>query len=125
MCKYSIHLYTKVYILIFQISEFKGNAFAGIFLMRTPQLLAIEPEFIKNVMITNFKNFHENDFFDVVDKETDPIFGRNPFFLQGEEWKEKRAEITPAFTPSRVSMFLSENTPNKNSFPDKSVASFD
>lgn len=93
-------------ILVFKISEFKGNAFAGIFLMRTPQLLAIEPEFIKNVMITNFKNFHENDFFDVVDKETDSIFGRNPFFLQGEEWKEKRAEITPAFTPSRVSLFF-------------------
>lgn len=23
--------------------------------------------------------------------------------LRGEEWKEKRAEITPAFSPSRVS----------------------
>ena len=23
--------------------------------------------------------------------------------LRGEEWKEKRAEITPAFTPNRVS----------------------
>lgn len=37
------------------------------------------------------------------DKKKDPIFARNPFMLRGEEWKEKRAEITPAFTPSRVS----------------------
>lgn len=27
---------------------------------------------------------------------------RNPFMLEGDEWKEKRAEISPAFTSSRV-----------------------
>lgn len=37
-----------------------------------------------------------------VDKNKDPIFSRNPFVLRGEEWKEKRAEITPAFTSNRV-----------------------
>lgn len=40
-----------------------------------------------------------------IDKDSDPIFGRNPFLLKGEEWKEKRAEITPAFTSLRVSAF--------------------
>lgn len=74
--------------------------------MRTPQLLAIEPEFIKDVMIKSFKNFHDNDLVGIIDKDTDPIFGRNPFMLAGNEWKEKRAEITPAFTPSRVSNFF-------------------
>lgn len=39
------------------------------------------------------------------DKETDPIFSRNPFMLKGEEWKEKRAEITPAFTNTKVIIF--------------------
>jgi cytochrome P450 len=29
--------------------------------------------------------------------------------LRGEEWKEKRAEITPAFTPNRVSHSLTLN----------------
>lgn len=53
-------------------------------------------------MITNFKNFHDNDLVGLIDKDTDPLFGRNPFMLEGNEWKEKRAEITPAFTPSRV-----------------------
>lgn len=37
-----------------------------------------------------------------MDKETDPLFARNPFLLKGEAWKEKRAEITPAFTTSRL-----------------------
>lgn len=31
------------------------------------------------------------------------MLGRNPFMLQGEEWKEKRSEVTPAFTNIRVS----------------------
>lgn len=38
----------------------------------------------------------------MVFKETDPLFGRNPFVLTGEEWKEKRGQITPAFTPARL-----------------------
>lgn len=87
-------------------SKFKGNPFAGIFLVRTPQLLAIEPEFVKEVMIRNFKNFHDNDLADLIDKEYDPIFSRSPFFLKGQAWKEKRSEITPAFTPPRVSIFV-------------------
>ena len=38
----------------------------------------------------------------MIDKEADPLFARNPFLLRGDEWKEKRAEITPAFTTSRL-----------------------
>jgi cytochrome P450 family 6/cytochrome P450 family 28 len=32
----------------------------------------------------------------------EPVMARNPFILKGQEWKEKRAEITPAFTNNRV-----------------------
>ena len=38
----------------------------------------------------------------MANKETDPILGRNPFVLEDDEWKAKRSEITPAFTPNRV-----------------------
>lgn len=38
----------------------------------------------------------------MIDKDADPLLSRNPFMLKGEEWKEKRAEITPAFTTSRL-----------------------
>lgn len=61
-----------------------------------------EPELVKDVLIRNFKNFHDNEFGDALDKDKDPLFARNPFMLKGEEWKEKRAEITPAFTSSRL-----------------------
>jgi cytochrome P450 len=57
---------------------------------------------VKDVLIRHFKNFHDNEFGEMMDKETDPLFARNPFLLKGEEWREKRAEITPAFTTSRL-----------------------
>lgn len=41
-----------------------------------------------------------------VSKEVDPLIGLNPFFLRGDEWKEKRGEISPVFTNARV---LNEN----------------
>lgn len=37
-----------------------------------------------------------------VDKNIDPIFANNPFALTGDEWKERRAEITPGLTNQRV-----------------------
>lgn len=39
------------------------------------------------------------------DIEVDRLFSLNPFTLTGDEWREKRAEITPAFTVSRVSLW--------------------
>lgn len=75
-------------------------------MMRSPQILVIDPELMKDIMIKNFKSFHDNDLSTIVDKEVDPLFGRNPFILTGEEWKEKRAEITPAFTPARVNIYF-------------------
>lgn len=71
--------------------------------MRKPQVMLLEPALVKRVLVTNFKNFHDNEFAEMIDKETDPIFANNPFMLAGEEWKERRAEITPAFTAARVS----------------------
>lgn len=74
----------------------------GILQFRQPRLLLLEPTVIKDVIIRNFKNFHDSEFGDMIDKDSDPLFARNPFMLKGEEWKEKRAEITPAFTISRL-----------------------
>ena len=83
--------------------EFKGKVpFVGIIQIRAPRLVLLEPEIIKDVLIRNFKNFHDNEFSEMTDKEADPLFARNPFILKSEEWKEKRAEITLAFTTSRL-----------------------
>ncbi|XP_058821754.1 probable cytochrome P450 28a5 [Topomyia yanbarensis] len=76
--------------------------FVGIFNVRTPRILITSPALAKNILTMDFKSFHDNEFGQMTDKELDPLLARNPFMLNGEEWKTKRAEITPAFTTSRM-----------------------
>lgn len=70
--------------------------------MRNPQILILDPKLAQEIWISKFSFFEANQFGGTVDKDVDPIFGRNPFGLVGQEWKEKRAEITPGLTSSRI-----------------------
>ena len=84
-------------------SKYKNELpFLGIIQIRKPLLLILDPEVGKDVMIRHFKSFHDNEFGKMVDPKIDPLVGKNPFLLRGDEWKEKRAEITPAFTSNRL-----------------------
>lgn len=76
--------------------------FVGIFSNRSPSIFVNSPALAKDILIKDFRSFHDNEFGGFTDKERDPILARNPFSLNGEEWKEKRSEITPAFTTSRM-----------------------
>jgi hypothetical protein len=71
-------------------------------MLRTPSLLIFDHELIKSVLIKNFKNFRNNDVAFQMDKNSDPLFGRNPFILQDDEWKEKRNQVSPAMSQSKV-----------------------
>jgi cytochrome P450 family 6/cytochrome P450 family 28 len=62
----------------------------------------LEPEVIKDIFIRKFHNFRNNEFSDMINPKNDPLFAKNPFFLKDDEWKEKRSEITPAFTNNRL-----------------------
>jgi hypothetical protein len=44
-------------------NEYKGKApFVGFYNYTTPYLLILEPELMKQIMITNFRNFRNNEF---------------------------------------------------------------
>jgi cytochrome P450 family 28 len=64
--------------------------------------MVMEPELVKDVLIRKFNVFRNNQFVGMIDPKTDPLFAQNPFFLKDDEWKDKRAEITPAFTTNRL-----------------------
>ncbi|XP_063708554.1 probable cytochrome P450 28a5 [Culicoides brevitarsis] len=83
---------------------YKGKeSVVGLFRGVCPELLILDPEIARNLSTTNFKNFaNQGNVFGTIDKESDPLAGRNPFFLKGEEWKEKRSEIIPAFSSGRM-----------------------
>ncbi|XP_053691413.1 probable cytochrome P450 28d1 [Sabethes cyaneus] len=83
-------------------NNFKGEPVVGLYSIRTPQLMIRDPELIKEVLSKSFNHFAANQFSDLVDEKSDPLFARNPFSLSGEKWKNRRAEITPAFTNNRI-----------------------
>ncbi|XP_063696425.1 probable cytochrome P450 28a5 [Culicoides brevitarsis] len=100
--------YNKSVHLIDELDEiyktYKGKeSVVGIYRGVVPELLILDPEIAKSCMTTHFKHFgNPGNVIGNVDKEIDPLGGRNPFFLKGEEWKEKRAEILPAFSSGRI-----------------------
>jgi len=84
-------------------NEFKGKTpVVGIFRGVSPDLLILDPKLMKQVMITSFSHFVNQNSFITITKESDPVLGRNPFFSFDEEWKETRAEIIPAFSSGRI-----------------------
>ncbi|KAL7036966.1 hypothetical protein ACKWTF_009019 [Chironomus riparius] len=84
-------------------NNFKSKTpFVGMIQTRVPRLLILEPEVIKDVLIRKFNCFRYAELVEIVDTKLDPLFAKNPFMLMDEEWKEKRADITPAFTSNRL-----------------------
>ncbi|GAB0095986.1 hypothetical protein DMENIID0001_114300 [Sergentomyia squamirostris] len=85
----------------------KEANFVGFFNMMKPQILILKPELIKMITVKNFQNFHDNDFSDMADSFSDPVFTKTIFMLRGLEWKERRAELAPVFTDNKMkSMFV-------------------
>lgn len=76
----------------------------GLFRTRDPVLLLIDPELIKDVMMRNFNNFHDNDLSKYIDKDKEPVFSQNAIAMTGDAWKEKRMDLSPAFTTNKVSV---------------------
>ncbi|KAL9696716.1 hypothetical protein quinque_016295 [Culex quinquefasciatus] len=70
---------------------------------RSPRILITCPALAKDILTKYFRSFHDNEFGEFTESAGDAgLIGRSPFFLNGDKWKAKRAEITPAFTTSRM-----------------------
>ncbi|EDW03071.1 probable cytochrome P450 28a5 [Drosophila grimshawi] len=101
------HMYTMKRHAIYDLDEiyrsYKQQYDAvGIYGARKPQLLVISPELARRVFVSDFKHFHDNEISLMVDDNSDYIFANNPFSLVGEEWKHRRADVTPGLTMSRI-----------------------
>lgn len=81
--------------------EFKDKSpFVGIFAMLTPYLVVFEPKLLRQIFVTDFKKFRNNDF--SINHDKDPIIARNPFWMKDEAWKEKRSEFMLAMTTVKL-----------------------
>ncbi|KXJ78559.1 hypothetical protein RP20_CCG004243 [Aedes albopictus] len=87
--------------------EYKNAVpFIGGFSFRSPQLFVLSPTLVKDILVKFHQHFKANEMGGTIDPKADPLLARNPFFLDGEEWRLKRAQISPAFTNSRLKALL-------------------
>ncbi|XP_013111464.1 probable cytochrome P450 28d1 [Stomoxys calcitrans] len=78
------------------------NKYVGVYSGRAPQFLILDPELAHKIYVNDFNSFHDNEFGEYIDEKSDLISANNPFFLRGEEWKERRTEMIPGMTPNRI-----------------------
>ncbi|XP_055695017.1 probable cytochrome P450 28a5 [Lutzomyia longipalpis] len=107
--------------------DFYGKTpFVGVYFLRSPHILAIDPDFVKFVLVENFKQFYNNYISDMTTPRSEPYIGHSPFVLKNKAWKETRSQWGPAFSSGKMkAMFpILENTCKKMSnFLRQEVAS--
>ncbi|RZC38867.1 p450 domain containing protein, partial [Asbolus verrucosus] len=81
-------------------NDYPDLPFVGVYHTGTPSLVIRDPDLIKEMTVKSFDSFHDN--FLKIDKDVDPLFGKNPFFLRGEDWKIIRNQLSPAFTSGKM-----------------------
>lgn len=65
-----------------------------------PGIVVCDADLAKDILSNDSDCFEKSD--RNVSKKYDPLMAANPFFLAGNEWKEARKTIVPAFTLSKV-----------------------
>ncbi|XP_073945700.1 cytochrome P450 9e2-like [Choristoneura fumiferana] len=85
-------------------TTFLEDKFVGQYLLLKPIIFVKTPELIKKITIKDFEHFLDHQVF--VSEESDPLFGRNLFSLRGQEWKDMRSTLSPAFTSSKMKHML-------------------
>ncbi|XP_013171919.1 PREDICTED: cytochrome P450 9e2-like [Papilio xuthus] len=76
------------------------DRFVGKYQFLDPVVIIKDIDLIKAVTVRDFEHFLDHRNF--VDEKLDSYFGRNLFSLKGEEWKQMRSILSPAFTSSKI-----------------------
>nr|BBE49547.1 cytochrome P450 monooxygenase [Adoxophyes honmai] len=83
---------------------FLNDRFVGIYIFLKPVIFVKDLELIKKITVKDFEHFLDHQA--LVSEEADPLFGRNLFSLRGQEWKDMRSTLSPAFTSSKIKHML-------------------
>ncbi|XP_055842784.1 probable cytochrome P450 28a5 [Episyrphus balteatus] len=78
------------------------DKFVGIFASRNPRLFILDPEIVRQILLTNFSSFYDNESSRWSMPKIELLRMQSPFVCVGETWKEKRSEIVTGLTVSRL-----------------------
>ncbi|XP_076625050.1 cytochrome P450 9e2-like [Colletes latitarsis] len=81
-------------------NRFKHAKYFGFHNFTAPVIIVRDPDLVSSIAIKNFDNFTDHRGF--VDGDLDPLMGKNLFALCGDEWREMRKILSPAFTSAKM-----------------------
>lgn len=84
---------------IYDIYKNSKEPFLGIYLFFKPAILIQDRELVKNILTRDFAYFHSRGVY--IDTKRDPM-SANLFTMEGEEWRNLRQRLTPAFTSGKL-----------------------
>ncbi|KAF2901779.1 hypothetical protein ILUMI_04408 [Ignelater luminosus] len=85
-------------------TSYKDYAYVGFYNFLSPAVLVRDVELIKDVLIKQFNNFHDN--WIRADDTVDPIMAKNLFVMRGDEWKIVRTQLTAQYTGAKVKQMI-------------------
>ncbi|XP_011702129.1 PREDICTED: cytochrome P450 9e2-like [Wasmannia auropunctata] len=74
--------------------------YIGTYDFARPGVMIRDPELIKSIAIKNFDSFQDHLSFGT--ENQDSLFGKNLLALRGDEWRDMRVLLSPAFTASKM-----------------------
>ncbi|RZC39210.1 uncharacterized protein BDFB_009483, partial [Asbolus verrucosus] len=80
--------------------KFPNERCVGYMAFTKPFLMLRDLELIKQIGVKDFDHFHDHLAFDNV--KSDPLISKTLVSLSGEEWRQMRATLSPAFTSSKM-----------------------
>ncbi|XP_023030776.1 probable cytochrome P450 6a20 [Drosophila willistoni] len=88
------------YIMKATYDKFKGSGpFAGFYFFMAPAVVALELDFIKEVLIKQFDKFHDRGVFH---NERDDPLSASLITIEGQKWRQLRQKLTPTFTSGKM-----------------------
>ncbi|XP_059051583.1 cytochrome P450 9e2-like isoform X2 [Achroia grisella] len=79
---------------------FPGERFIGKYDFVHPTVMIRDIELAKKIGIKDFEHFLDHRIF--LNEKTDAFFGRSLISLKGNDWKDMRSTLSPAFTSSKM-----------------------
>ncbi|CAH0723080.1 unnamed protein product, partial [Brenthis ino] len=84
--------------------SFPNERFIGRYELLAPTIIIRDLELVKKITVKDFEYFQNHKSF--VDENVEPLAARNLFLLQGQEWKDMRSTLSPAFTSSKIKLMM-------------------